>query len=420
MGTRAVARYAALAAIASLALSAASAQAAERFAQPGASGAEPCARADPCALNWAINGHSVGDVQPGDVVRLLPGDYVLPSGLTIGQPVVVRADDPADPPVLQAGGSVSVLAPGAAIVRDLVIEHSGTAPGLRLINDHVGERLLVRSTAPVACRLEHSSLLRSSVCLNLNASGVALSVFSGSATVFPRAVNVTAIAPNGDLSAGIFAAQTTANGQLRFEGTNTIASGAVDIVASETGGGTARATVVMRNSNYDSTQTSGTAFVEDAGGNQDAPPLFRNLAAEDFRPRAGSPTRDAGTMDAELGLLDLQRIARVQGKRVDIGAYEFDAAPETRITRRPGGVLRVIGRAGLATFRFKSSEVMSTFECRLRGGKRAQRRWRACDSPRSYAVRVRKRKYVFQVRATDASGKRDTRPAKARFRVRSR
>jgi hypothetical protein len=269
--------------------------------------------------------------------------------------------------------------------------------------------------------MNHDSFLRNSLCVQL-ADGAALDVFSGSASTFPRAVNVTAVAPYSDFGTGIRAVQEGMNQQLRFEAVNTIAQGAEDVFVSAPGGGSATARVTLRNSNYSTTQIGSGGQIIDGGGNQAAEPVFAAAfpAPGDFRTLKGSPTRDAGTTSEPVGTLDLGRVARVQGKGVDIGAYEFDVPPQTRITRKPKRVLRVPGRKGLARFRFTSSEGMSEFECRLRGGKRSQRRWRACESPRTYSVRARKRKYVFQVRAIDGAGNRDGTPARARFRVRSR
>jgi hypothetical protein len=58
-------------------------------------------------------------------------------------------------------------------------------------------------------------------------------------------------------------------------------------------------------------------------GNQQSPPLFRDAAAGDLRPAAGSPTIDAGTGDALLGGADPAGCPRSLGGAPDIGAYEF-------------------------------------------------------------------------------------------------
>ena len=76
-------------------------------------------------------------------------------------------------------------------------------------------------------------------------------------------------------------------------------------------------------------------------------------------------------------------------------------APQTRITRGPRG--RQTARA--ATFRFRSSEAGSTFQCRL-----DRSRWRACRSPKTYRG-LDLRTHRFQVRGRDRAGNVDRSPA---------
>jgi hypothetical protein len=52
--------------------------------------------------------------------------------------------------------------------------------------------------------------------------------------------------------------------------------------------------------------------------------MFVDAAAFDFRLKVGSPTIDAGVDLSERGLtVDFAGNKRPQGKRSDIGAYEF-------------------------------------------------------------------------------------------------
>jgi hypothetical protein len=69
-------------------------------------------------------------------------------------------------------------------------------------------------------------------------------------------------------------------------------------------------------------------------------------------------------------------------------------------------------------FRFASSEVDSTFECKLKGKdlKRRIRQFGDCDSPRKYKS-LDEGRYRFKVRAIDAAGNVDLTPAEDRFRV---
>jgi hypothetical protein len=82
-------------------------------------------------------------------------------------------------------------------------------------------------------------------------------------------------------------------------------------------------------------------------------------------------------------------------------------APQTRITRGPRG--RQTARA--ATFRFRSSEAGSTFQCRLDRG-----RWRACRSPKTYRG-LDVRTHRFLVRGRDRAGNVDRSPASREWRV---
>jgi hypothetical protein len=82
-------------------------------------------------------------------------------------------------------------------------------------------------------------------------------------------------------------------------------------------------------------------------------------------------------------------------------------APQTKIRKGPRGKVE----ATTVTFRFKSSERHSTFECKLDRG-----RYKRCRSPKRLR-HLERGKHVFRVRATDGAGNPDPTPAKRRFRV---
>jgi len=82
-------------------------------------------------------------------------------------------------------------------------------------------------------------------------------------------------------------------------------------------------------------------------------------------------------------------------------------APQTRIDKHP----RKRERRKRARFAFGSTEAGSSFECKL-----DRDRWEPCESP--FAQRVeRRRNHRFKVRAIDATGNVDAKPAKFEWRV---
>ena len=83
-----------------------------------------------------------------------------------------------------------------------------------------------------------------------------------------------------------------------------------------------------------------------------------------------------------------------------------DDAPQTEITKKPK---RRTGNPQ-ATLKFKSSEPLSDFECKLDGGQ-----FKSCNSP--FKKNVSPGKHTFEVRAVDPSGNKDPSPAKARWKV---
>lgn len=125
-----------------------------------------------------------------------------------------------------------------------------------------------------------------------------------------------------------------------------------------------------------------------------------------------------------------------RGEQLDIGAtFEADCPkgadadsscdpPNTKITEHPANETG----DGRVRYEFKSDEpipseptttkpplkraqgTVSKFECRL-----DRKAWRQCSSPSK--VKVKGGKHLFEVRAIDAAGNRDPKPAKDRFEV---
>ncbi len=85
-----------------------------------------------------------------------------------------------------------------------------------------------------------------------------------------------------------------------------------------------------------------------------------------------------------------------------------ETSPNTTITARPNN--RTTSRR--ATFRFRSSESGSTFQCRHMNGA-----WRSCSSPKTYR-RLAPGRHTFRVRAVDRNLNVDPTPAVDTWRVR--
>ena len=75
-------------------------------------------------------------------------------------------------------------------------------------------------------------------------------------------------------------------------------------------------------------------------GNQAGEPVLVDRDGGDYRPAAGSPTADAGTLDPLLGATDAAGCPRVLGAAPDIGAYELTGAP-CAVTAPEGPVTEV-------------------------------------------------------------------------------
>ncbi len=107
---------------------------------------------------------------------------------------------------------------------------------------------------------------------------------------------------------------------------------------------------------------SGGAWVNslgrDGGNNLDAPPLFQDPAAGNLRLSAGSPAIDAGDNRAASGPLDLAGAPRIQGARVDLGAYETDG-PHISLSKAVSPVRVESGQRVTYTLALSNSGVVS-------------------------------------------------------------
>jgi hypothetical protein len=160
--------------------------------------------------------------------------------------------------------------------------------------------------------------------------------------------------------------------------------------------------------------------------NIDADPLFADPLSGDFSLLAGSPAIDhsfsppLASDESATDFAGNPRIADGDGDGVaarDIGAFESPGidrtAPETTITKKPKKTIRTGAKRKRVSFSFESSELGSTFECRL-----DEEEFEPCASP--FETKARRGRHVFEVRAIDPSGNADATPAGAGFRIRKR
>ena len=75
-----------------------------------------------------------------------------------------------------------------------------------------------------------------------------------------------------------------------------------------------------------------TPLPSDGTGNITSNPLFVDAANGDFRLQAGSPCIDAGNNAYAVGSVDMDGNPRIQGARVDMGAYEYGATAPVTLT----------------------------------------------------------------------------------------
>ena len=402
------------------------AEAANRYAAPAGSNSAPCTLSDPCSLQEAVINSS-----SGDDITVLSGSYSVPGAslAVFRENLTIHGPATGQRPVITAtGGNALYLLGDGNVVRDLSIVLAGTTTDSGLFvggsspTSTLVERVHVLTTAAgsTACAA-YLATIRDSVCETNGAGTTALRTTSDGTTI-TYARNVTAVA-RGSGSTGIKVTSSgSAPGNVQLDARNVIASGGFDDVSSLPGAGGPSTTLNLSTSIYDSSYASagGTMTPAGAGTNISADPAFVSAAAGDFRLLPTSPGIDAGFTDSRTGTTDFTGADRVQGGRIDIGAFETTpaasppasdvTAPETAFLSTPSRKTR----SKRARFDFDSSEPGSTFECALDG-----RAFRPCAPP-VLLRRVKPRRHVYEVRSVDAAGNVDATPATYRWKVRKK
>lgn len=428
-----------------LAFGAASAAAKPLIVAPGGNSGS-CNQAIPCSL-----GQAVQLAKAGDEIVMQPGSYANPDLKTAAEPAGAGISLPAgvsvhgvagaprpvitlsipNSPATSAGITVSPTASLAHVevvtaVTATPIATLGSGPGPTV------EDVISRSAAPggTACVLS-AGVVRDAVCLSSGARGIALGSNTGSLGPIMSTIelrNVTALA-SGPESFGIafgFAGIPGAEELRAIEGLAVIARGTEDDVLARslslephTSGG-AEIRVTLAHSDFAKVLTEadgahGTVTVTQAGtnGNLSAAPL---LAGDGFHELPGSPTIDAGAVDALSPAAAIEGPLRVVGSAPDIGADEFVPAappsearhpkPDTRLLRKP----KKKTASRRARFTFASRPHGAHFRCKL-----DNRRYRACRSP--FSASVKPGRHTFRVQAIDSTGSADPTPATFRWTV---
>jgi hypothetical protein len=394
-----------------------------RFAEPAGDGpAATCPQADPCDLDTAVENGAVID---DDEIVVTPGTYNV-TDLVVSDAVDLHGQALQPRPTINTTGGTGINLADSATVRDLTIEATGLVAIAASFGNPTIERVSAHATAGggSACTAHTSVTIRDTICrqsgTNSRGVGANLSTFPGTTTV--RLRNVTAVGS----ASGIGLTYSGDQVVLEADARGVIADGGTaDVLAAASSGASTQITLDHSNYATEFETTGGTgvsATVTDpgTGTNQTAAPLFVNAGAGDFHQQAGSPTIDAGAVDAFSGPTDIDGDARtLEGDGVcptapDIGADELIGSgpidcdpPETSIVGGPAGATA----DPTPTFDLVSDEPGSSFECRVDGAAFA-----GCASPHTTAP-LADGSHALEVRATDTAGNTDATPAARPFAI---
>jgi hypothetical protein len=297
------------AAVAAL-VAAPSASAAMRYAAPAGSGSA-CTADAPCAVADAV-----AKAASGDDVVLASGTYPVTATIkatvaltvegTPGQPRPRLLGDPS-----LAGDTLALAAGGTA--RRLDIAGTGKTGAALDMRGGTGEDLILYSSSQngAAAMLKATrggTLLRDALAVCRACGDGAVSFTDGQDDdAGAVAAGVTAVASGS----------STAIDSSVSHGTVAL----VDVIAGGGGDdidGLKDSPVRVSHSSF---RAAASRAISDGGGNV-GPAVFVDAAGGDFHQAAGSPTIDAGIVDARTGGVALDGSPRIDGAAPDIGAYE--------------------------------------------------------------------------------------------------
>ena len=390
----------------SMVLAAGASAASTRYVATDGTGSA-CTQGAPCDIVTGVN--SAG---AGDEVIIAPGTYTTATQLSnASNQLNVHGAAGGPRPVLRSSASIALQLNGFDIqASNLTIEHTGSSYGLVLFSnssdfDHFevhssgqgrllsGDRLGLPRHALRRRRRRgkrdpgrlHGQRAEPDTCATSRRSR----------TVPDRSV----------------AGRRRERHDERHRRRNMILQGSLTDVRAQAVGPGAATVVGLANSNFDAADAiGGSTAISPPGSptNQTAKPKF---AEQDTYTQAyGSPTIDAGIVDAYTGTTDLFGDPRPLGAAMDIGADEIvpdNSPPETTITKGPAKKVK----SNKARFRFRSSEPGSTFQCKL-----DSKPFKPCRSPKKLK-RLKPGKHTFSVAATDPASNADATPASYRWKV---
>lgn len=341
-----------LAVSAAVLLAPVAADAATRFAAPTGTGPEPCAEAAPCALTAALG----GGLADGDTVILLGRATgaasslydltALPGrvGVTIARSnVTVTARE--DGVTIRSNSldeTVRAFA-GGVVLRRLVLQNvcGSAAPldpapadcttgfpayALRASSATV-ERVFAYSSQRRACGLINDATVANTVCLSLN-GGNAIDITSTSDAPQVTLTNVTARSrfyPAIDITHQRAGACTGASVTIVNSIVSASATFAAPLWANPDGTANPCPIALTLRASSVPTRNVGMSVTQTETGPVSESPTYSD--ALKLVPKASSPTVNRGSTTAadlaRAGTLDVASRDRVQGPRIDLGAYEY-------------------------------------------------------------------------------------------------
>jgi hypothetical protein len=334
-----------------------------------------CSQAASCTWFWAIVGAGNGDhiiVLDDGVHTVGANTYTTAGNLTIEGEPGTRPTINSTIPNIQ---TLNVNDTGVT-VRNLDITTATTAGviavqlGPGTVMD--GVRIFGSSDASLL-RMTNTSVLRNSVVYSSLSNRMVFGAGKvlGSTIITDGPAGYAALALDNNFNAG---------DSLYVRNSIIRGNNGLDVYLNNGGGGGSAGTLDIDYSNYvESLQNGnpGSTFTEGSHNQRASDPLLANISsAIDIHQTFGSPTRDAGVADADMGATDIDGQPRVMGAAPDIGADEYYVAPPPPVggdkTAPVISKLKAKKKKGkLKTFDFTSTEAgTATFTFTKKKGKK--------------------------------------------------